>query len=177
MILGLDISTSIVGVTILDRSGEIIHNEAWDIRNKKKFPSSFKKLRFIKDRLIDLKVRYCIDKIFIEKSLQAFRSGFSSARTLSLLSSFNGTTSWFCYDLFDVEPEYISASSARKLCGIKIPKGEKAKKIVLQFLLDNEPKFTIEYTKHNNPKPGYYDMADSIVIAKAGFKLCQETKK
>ena len=30
----------------------------------------------------------------------------------------------------------------------------------------------VEYTKYGNPKPKYYDMADSIVIAKAGFERC-----
>ena len=39
------------------------------------------------------------------------------------------------------------------------------------FLLDNEPSFSVEYTKHGNPKPGSYDRADSLVIAKAGHIL------
>ena len=43
------------------------------------------------------------------------------------------------------------------------------KEQVVNFLLDNEPKFMIEYTKHGNPKPGSYDRADSYIIAKAGW--------
>ena len=35
MILGLDISTSITGATLLDQDGEIIYNEAWDTRKYK----------------------------------------------------------------------------------------------------------------------------------------------
>ena len=54
-------------------------------------------------------------------------------------------------------------------CGIKVPKGEKAKPVVLQYVLDNEPKFVVEYTKHGNPKPDSFDKADSWVMAKAGF--------
>ena len=50
-----------------------------------------------------------------------------------------------------------------------MPKGAKAKEVVLEYLLDNEPTFEVEYTKHGNHKPDSYDRADSIVIAKAGY--------
>ena len=49
---------------------------------------------------------------------------------------------------------------------------EKAKQVVLKFLLDNEPSFVIDYTRNGNPKPESYDKADSIVIAKAGV-ICE----
>ena len=32
MILGLDVSTSITGATLLNNKGEVIYNEAWDTR-------------------------------------------------------------------------------------------------------------------------------------------------
>ena len=35
MIYGLDVSTSIVGFTVLDDEGNIIVNEAWDLRKIK----------------------------------------------------------------------------------------------------------------------------------------------
>jgi hypothetical protein len=76
-----------------------------------------------------------------------------------------------------IKPEYIGASSARKLCDIRVPKGEKAKEVVLNFLLDNEASFAINYTKFGNPTPGSYDRADSLVIARAGYNLCQKQKK
>jgi hypothetical protein len=103
-----------------------------------------------------------------------FRSGFSSAKTLSTLSSFNGVVSYLCYRELGLKPEHIAATSARKACGITIPKGQKAKEVVVQFLLDNEPHFVVEYTKSGNIKPQYYDIADSIVIAKAGWELVQQ---
>ena len=113
-----------------------------------------------------------IGAVYIEQSLQSFRSGFSSAKTLSTLSRFNGIVSWLVFDQYKIKPEYLAATSARKLCGIKIPRGEKAKQVVLKFLLDNEPSFVIDYTRNGNPKPESYDKADSIVIAKAGV-ICE----
>ena len=97
--------------------------------------------------------------------------GKSSAKTLSTLMTFNGVVSWLVYELFEIKPEYIAATSARKHCGIKVKRGEKAKAVVLQHLLENEKAFNIEYTRHGNPKPESYDMADAIIIAKAGDKL------
>ena len=174
MILGLDISTSITGITILDKDCEILYNDALDTR---KYKSMFVKARTLQEKLKELSKQYKINNIYIEKSLQSFRSGFSSAKTLSTLSSFNGIVSWMCFEIFKLEPEYIAAPSARKLCGIKIPKGKKAKQVVIKFLLDNEPSFMIEYTKFGNPKPKYFDMADSIIIARAGFELCRQNKQ
>jgi len=171
MLLGLDISTSITGITILDKEGEIIYNDALDTR---KYKSLFEKARTLQEKLKEIKKSYKIKEIYVEKSLQSFRSGFSSAKTLSTLSAFNGIVSWMCFNIFNREPEYVAATSARKLCGIKIPRGVKAKPVVLKFLLDNEPTFVVEYTKFGNPKPKYYDMADSIIVAKAGFEICRK---
>ena len=168
MFLGLDISTSITGATVLDKNGEIVYNDSWDTR---KFKNFFEKAKFVEDKIKEL--NYPIQKIYVEQSLQSFRSGFSSAKTLSTLSRFNGVVSWLAYTILRVEPEYLAASSARKLCGIKIPKGQKAKQVVLNYVVDNVPDVLIEYTKHGNPKPNCYDKADSWVIAKAGYTLCQ----
>ena len=166
MILGLDISTSITGITLLDDNGEVKVMNAIDTRKYKNF---LQKAEAVKKVLTDLSNSYKVEEIFIEQSLQSFRSGFSSAKTLSTLSRFNGIVSWMCYSLWNLEPQYLAATSARKLCGIKVPKGEKAKPVVLQYVLDNEPTFVVEYTKHGNPKPDSFDRADSWVIAKAGF--------
>ena len=167
IILGLDISTSITGATLLDEDNNTLLCESWDTRNKRHFPTLFHKAQHVRERLFGL--GYPIKKVYIEQSLQSFRSGFSSAQTLSTLARFNGIISWICYQVFHREPDYLAATSARKACGIKIPRGMKAKQVVLDYLLDNEPSFEVEYTRHGNPKPDSYDRADSIVIAKAGY--------
>jgi len=174
MILGLDVSTSITGVSVINDEGEILLCEAVDTRNKRYFPSLLKKATFIKDKLREIKGTYQIDEIYIEESLQSFRSGFSSAKTLSTLSKINGIVSYLVWEIFEKEPEYIASTSARKLCGIKVPRGEKAKKVVLNFLLDNDPSFAIKYTKQNNPTPDSYDRADSLVMARAGLEICRQ---
>lgn len=173
--LGLDISTSITGATIIS-NGSIQESVFWDTRNKKHFPSIYHKARFIRDKLQDIKEKHFVNSIFIEQSLHSFRSGFSSAQTLSTLSRFNGIVSWLCTDIFDIEPKMIAATSARKQAGVGIKRGDNAKEKVLQFIIDNYPSIDIQYTKHGNPKPGTLDMCDSIIIALAGDKIVREIK-
>lgn len=174
MILGLDISTSITGFSVLRDDGVLLHNEAIRL-DSKKLETMFQKAQVVKERLIEIKHLYDIREVYIEQSLNAFRPGLSSAQVILTLGKFNGIVSWICYEIFGKEPNYIGASSARKKLDIKVEKGANAKEIVLQHILTLEPTFKVEYTAHGNPKPGTYDRADSYVIAKAGY-LCQKLK-
>ena len=174
-ILGLDISTSITGATVI-QNGKVLKTVFWDTRNKKRFPTIYHKARHVKGQLEDLESKYKVSDIYIEQSLHSFRSGFSSAQTLSTLSRFNGIISWICWELFKKQPEMIAATSARKQAGVTIKRGDNAKEKVLQFIIDKYPDIEIQYTKHGNPKPGTLDMCDSIVIALAGDKLVREAQ-
>ena len=91
MILGLDISTSITGITVVNDLGDVLLNESVDTR---KYKSFFLKAEKMKSCLTNISKNYNIKEIYIEQSLQSFRSGFSSAKTLSTLSRFNGVVSW-----------------------------------------------------------------------------------
>ena len=169
MILGLDVSTSITGASVLDANGEVVYCEAWDTRNKNHFPDLYNKASFIKGRLLDLSIHFHIEHIYIEQPFTFFNSGGSSAKTMATLQKFNGIVSWVVYELFEIKPKFIGATSARKLAGIKVPRGQKAKQVVLEHLLETEPAFKIEYTRYGNPKPESYDRADAIIIAQAGY--------
>tara|TARA_Y100001938_G_scaffold146136_2_gene224376 strand:+ start:7542 stop:8105 length:564 start_codon:yes stop_codon:yes gene_type:complete len=187
MILGIDISTSITGFAIV-ADNQLVFYDSIDLR---KYKNIFDKTIAMKEKLLDIyemyqcnnddvaagygASEYPIEHIYIEQSLHMFMGGKSSAKTLSTLTRFNGIVSWLVFELFEIRPEFIGATSARKQAGIKVPRGQKAKQVVLQYLLDNEPAFKIEYTKHGNPKPESYDRADAIVIAKAGYALEQKT--
>ena len=48
MILGLDVSTSITGATVLNLKEEILYCEAWKLQNKKHFPDLFSKAEAVK---------------------------------------------------------------------------------------------------------------------------------
>jgi len=167
MILGLDVSTTITGATVLDKDGNIIYCEAW--RTNKKDLTFFQKLDIIKHKLLNLTLEYHIEHIFIEEPLLRFAAGKSQAHTIGLIQRFNGVVTWISREIFDFDPKHLNASSSRKAVGIKILRGTDAKPSILRFVLDKEPTFKVQYTRHNNPKPGTYDRADSYVIAKAGW--------
>ncbi len=178
MILGVDVSTSITGFAIVT-DNVLVYYDSIDLRKHKGF---FAKTIAIKEKLMDIfemyqlnnedklggESEFPIEHIYIEQSLHMFMGGKSSAKTLSTLTRFNGVVAWLLFELFEIEPEFIGASSARKQVGIKVPRGEKAKQVVLKYLLDNEPTFKIQYTHKGNPKPESYDRADAIIIARAG---------
>ena len=169
MFLGLDISTSFIGVSIMDPEGHVKLTKHLDLRKLDK--CLFEKAEVFRVFLLSIIFKYKIQEIYIEQSLQTFKSGFSSAQTLSTLSKFNGIISYIVYKNFNKRPKYISAASARKTVGCKIKRGENTKQKVLEFVLDKYPDFVVEYTKHGNPRPGTYDRCDSLVVCEAGMIL------
>ena len=175
MILGLDVSTSIVGYTILDEDAKLIECEAWDLRNKRYFPDLYSKAIHVRDKLKEISKSHKIKHVYIEEPFVFFRAGGSTAKTMAKLQAFNGIVSWLCRDIFSSNPSHISPAQARKLNGIKVSRGQKAKEVVLDYLLKNEDSFTIEYTSKGNPKPASYDRADSLIIAKACYHIIGET--
>jgi Holliday junction resolvasome RuvABC endonuclease subunit len=176
MILGLDVSTSITGATVLNLKEEILYCEAWKLQNKKHFPDLFSKAEAVKNLLIELNKEFDIEEVYIESPLWISR-GKSSAKTILTLARFNGIVGWIVKDVTGITPEFITASQARTACGVgKRDKSVNIKQHILNFLLDSEPNFCYDITKHGNPVPGTYDRADSLVIAKAGVR-CHLGKK
>ena len=80
MILGLDVSTSITGATILDKDGKVVYNDAWDLRKYKNF---FQKADYVESQIKNIKQK--IDKVFIEQSLQSLDPGFLLRKLFQLL--------------------------------------------------------------------------------------------
>ena len=183
MILGIDVSTSITGFAVV-ADDELLYYDSVDLR---KYKGVINKAKVVKEKIDDIfeayqcdgehalmgSSDYPIECIYIEQPFTFFNSGGSSAKTMAVLQKFNGIVSWLVYEMFEIEPQYVTAMEARKLCGIKVPRGQKAKKVVLEHLLDSEQAFKIEYTNRGNPKPESYDRADAIIVAKAGYKLQQ----
>ena len=182
MVLGVDVSTSITGFAIVAEE-QIVYYDSIDLRKHK---NVFDKSIAIKEKILDLyemyqlanddspdwgDSKYPIKDIYIEQPFMFFNSGGSSAKTMASLQRFNGIVSWIMYEIFEIKPKYVTATEARKQAGIKVPRGQKAKQVVLEHLLNTEPAFNIEYTKYGNPKPESYDRADAIVVAKAGWNI------
>jgi hypothetical protein len=178
MLIGLDISSSIVGVSIFNDD-----NTLFDLRNidLRKIDSFFKKADYVRARLQDIKCEITsltkkVNIISVEECAQSFRKGFSSAQTLSTLARFNGVVSQIAYEIFCVEPLYYNVVSSRKSLGIKLDKSGEidTKEQIVAWVSLQEPTFkwpTRILSKGKNVGTQIYevycyDMADAYVIGK-----------
>lgn len=175
--LGLDISTSCTGWCILDEIGKIIDIGYIDTSRESNL---FEKAVVVDSKIEELRKEFSIENIFIEENLQAFRSGFSSAKTISTLAKFNGIVSFICFQKFLKEPVFFNVNTARKLLNISIKRkkdgGLPVKEQLLAWAYDNvEYSFPRKILKSGPrkgkdvPDPRSYDMIDAYIVTKAGI--------
>ena len=181
MILGLDISTTMVGVAVIDpRTKKLVLSDGWDIS---KLETLFDKAEFIGASLYTIRSEYNIENVFIETALKKFLPGKSRADTIIKLAKFNGIVSWICFDCFEMSPTYINVNTARSLYGLSFPrstKGPQRKKMVVEAVIEKEKTaFKYEMARGGrNFKKGTDDRADAVVIARAGeFLLRNENNE
>lgn len=180
--IGLDISTSIIGICFLNEKYKLVNLDYIDLR---KIKCMFEKSELVKEKFTDYVNNLIFDKdltVSIEESMQSFRSGFSSAKTISQLNRFNGIVSYIASSIFKTIPCYINVNRARKNLEITIDKkSELTTKQQIFNWVDNDLKTNnnISYewpkkTLKSGPNKGViklmdscYDMSDSYVICKA----------
>jgi Holliday junction resolvasome RuvABC endonuclease subunit len=178
--LGLDISTSCTGWCILSHDKDTKIHEMGYI-DLSKFNTLYQKAKVVKDKIGKLHILHDINSVFIEENLQSFRSGFSSAQTLSKLAKFNGIVSYIAFEQFGIEPVFLNVNSARKNVGLKIIRasqgGAATKEQVFEWVRKDFPDFKWpKKVLKSGPRKGVeifdprcYDMADAYVIAMAGI--------
>ena len=122
MILGLDISTTMVGVAVIDISSRaLVKVEGWDIS---KAQTIFEKAETIGAELYTLRSKYNITEVFIETALKKFLPGRSRADTIIKLAKFNGIVSWICFECFEKDPTYINVKQQEYRCQGKLKRGQ-----------------------------------------------------
>jgi Holliday junction resolvasome RuvABC endonuclease subunit len=182
LILGLDISTSCTGWCLLNTEGTFVAAGYIPLSSHK---CMFRKAEESERAIEKLVSQNKITRIGIEQNLQSFRSGFSSAHTLSSLSRFNGIVSYIVFKKTGIFPEFINVNSARKHAGIKVIRKSKGGAPVKEQVFDwakkeieNSKYLWPEKTLKSGPRkgqtimhPGCYDIADALVIAIASHSM------
>ena len=172
MILGLDISTSVIGIAVLDEDKNLM---SYDAIKFKSDVSLEERADFLSKEIQTLNTTWRIKHVFVEQPFIAFSGGKTTAVTMSKLQRFNGMCCYGLYCIYRNSPTLIQANKARGLVGIKVRRGEKAKPVVLAWVEENyKDSFAYEMTRHGNPKPTTYDMADALVVARAGIELLNQ---
>lgn len=136
-ILGLDISTSVVGGALIDPDTKEL---------KKLFYVNLTKEKGLLNKIKALKVELqkyegMVSHVAIEEPLVMFKEGFSRAQVLSLLSQFNGMCQLLAFLLYNCDPVMYNVNSARKLAypTLKFPSGSKRKELVQEASAEAYP--------------------------------------
>lgn len=170
-VIGLDLSTSVVGWCILHNNVYI--NSGWYKFKKTKdlygkldqFSELFQNI--LKEN--DIQEKEII--IALEEPVKMFKTNASMAQTISLLQRWNGMVSGYLYGATKVRPDMINAATARKKIGltVKRDKTKKTKEVVADYVVSIEPELNKKkiLKKTGKVKDEFYDMTDAYVVAKA----------
>lgn len=195
--LGLDISTSVVGITALDPDDPdglpLLFDTVVLKPNKKNMlgadPTLFTKATYFRQEFEALMAKHHLqpNKIFVEENAKSFKKGASSAEVLLTLAKFNGIVSYIVMTtnaytqpvtLLDV-----NAASARSKVGFKNPnpkdKSKTIKEKVFDYVTAKHPEFPwrkhVAKTGNSQGQVVYdadmYDACDSYVIVRGGMKI------
>ena len=176
MLISLDISTSVIGITSFDEeTGNLIELDYIKFKSGK---TIFEKLEDFKEKIKHYEgadVKY----IGIEEPLKKFMGKFSSATTISLLNFFNGMISSYMYLTFGVEPWYMHVSTVRKTAFPHIKLNKKDTKHEIWSQVKNcEPQINWKYSKITMKlMQENYDMTDAYVVGRAYLRTLDESGK
>ena len=172
LIIGLDVSTSVTGVCIIEGE-KILHIDRIEFKSSQSF---WVKADIIKAGLTSLRDSYPDSswRLALEEPLLGFQKGMSSANTITTLMRFNGIVSYIGRDIFSIDPVYLSSAHARKLCGIKMQRtsiaGINGKEQVFKYMSENDLKDIVWPKKKNGKDVDWSrDATDAYVIARAAF--------
>jgi hypothetical protein len=160
--IGLDISSSVIGIALNA-------NETITLKhiNLKKFNNLFEKSKYIEDNLDEFFPEKC-DEIYVEDFAKKFSPGFSSAATITTLSSINFIVSYFTYRKYNTVPQYVNVNTARKKLSLLAPpktiKGTERKKFIFNQMKDRYPTLNWLVKTNGEYHSVNYDMADALIV-------------
>lgn len=176
-ILALDLSTTACGWSLWDDSIETPIKCGTILTPTEDFKDNFEKIDFIVDFFKKELVSYTIDHLFVEEALKKLSGGNSSSEIIAKLIQMNFCGTYALVKAFNCKYHFLDVRAARKLNGIKIPRGENAKEIVYDFVSKKLPELKFSFKKTGRVKDFEYDKCDSIVIGLAAIKTLNEATK
>lgn len=178
MIIGLDISTSVIGVALFNNNYSL--QELSYIKFKQGI-NLFTKLdefiSFFEEKFNNTTITH----IHIEEPLKKFKGKFSNADTIQKLTQMNSMVSGYLYKKCGVQPLYFNVATARSVVfpDLKIPKSHPNKKhLIWDAVMKAEPQIVWQRSnKTHTLKDVNFDMCDAWVVGMAGIILMIKQKK
>lgn len=124
-VLGLDISTSVVGYAIIETDDmSLVELGHWSL---KKHEGLIKKADVVLDALAALFSRHTITApVWIEEPVMRFTPGMSSAQTISMLIGFNAMVTYGVHSKVNFDVKHVKPGDARRSCGLTLTTKAKA---------------------------------------------------
>jgi len=177
MILGLDISTSVVGIAVF--------NDSYSLQELSyiKFKAGTNLFLKLKDFIDFFEKKYGtmnFTHIYIEEPLKAFKGKFSNADTIQKLTQMNAMISGYLFMKYSIQPLYFNVNTARSIVfpDLSIPKSHPNKKhLIWEAVMKAEPKITWLYSpKTHALQDVNFDMCDAWVAGMAGILMLIKQK-
>ena len=164
LIFGFDISTTKIGIAILNEKEEILQSESL-IYPQESLSLEEKAERFF--NRLTIMIKLISDKLFVESDIvliveepaKSFMKGKSNPQTIAMLQRFNGMCCFGLYHSFKVIPKLVNPRTVRKTLGIKVPKEltqKKKKMFIIDWVVE---KMGMMFDKNGGGK-NYVDGAD-----------------
>lgn len=185
MLLGLDVSTKCIGISLFTVDGELL--ELTHISPKTKpLPTSKTEELMKKADIFGAFIKKYegmnIKHIVIEEPL--LRS--NNVNTVGTLLRFNGMVTKICYDQLGVVPEFVSSYDARKNAFPELmqpnAKGKKVlfggyekdvdkKQVIWKLVSEREPDLKWQKDKNGNIKKEAYDSSDAYTVGLSYLRM------
>jgi hypothetical protein len=176
--LGLDVSTTYVGVALLKNDGTILNLDHIDFKKCITLWDKADKVRgYLEGKREQHPEWQQVSALYVEDAAKKFAKGKTSADTIATLLRFNGLCSYLARSVLGIDPVFIAPTSARKLCGLKmIPKqkcGKSHKEQTYDLLMASDLKHITWPLKLRsvNVVDWSYDIVDAYCVCKAGLKM------
>lgn len=177
MIISLDISTSVVGISLFSDNYKLF--EMSYIKFKAGTNLFVKMDEFIKmfnEKYSDIEFNH----IFIEEPLKKFKGKFSNADTIQKLTQMNAMISSYLYLRLKIQPQYFNVNTARSLVfpDLIIPQKHPNKKyLIWEAVMKSEPTVNWKYSpKTHKLIDENFDMCDAWVVGMAGILMLIKQK-
>lgn len=161
-ILGLDVSTTTMGVCVIDnKDGSIVFMDYLKLNTNKKEYTLLDKVKMIKEYIKSVCIQYNIIQICIEDFLKSYVG--TNKNAIIMLAQINSITQYIISDSFaDKKLSVINVRTARKKV-VGTIKGKKQKEVVFEWFCA-KGLWEFPQTKYENYIKEARDMVDAYVV-------------
>ena len=178
MTLGLDISTSCIGVSIFDEDEKLMVLNCIKLKGDNLFEKMDEFIAFMENNQYDA---FKIKNLAIEEPLKVFKGRFSNANTIQILTAMNFMVSFWCYKNYNLIPTHWNVQTVRKMAfpDLVLPQKEENKKQkVWEKVMEREPQINWIYSKRTHKLiTENFDMADAYAVGLCDIKAKKSNNK